>query len=195
MIFMNLEVSEWTFFICWSIQTILYYLSLIHKTSYRVDLIFILVSVHGHRILWNKFQPLFYGLIFAYIFSIIGFVIFIPISLQGCIDFRKDTISLFGINRTRILMFTSHKLKKMGDFETKDRRYVDSNIILENGTFHSRARNVLAKIVDRNQEITGIFSKDWTIDVLNSTVTNGMSSNIIRLNNSTNFFVTNSDNT
>ena len=173
MMFMNLDVFELIFFFCWSIQTILYYLSFFAETSLRVDLIFVLVSFYLHHNLWTKSKAAFFGLLFEYILGIVGILIVAAIFLPGCIDYRSDTISLFGIHRTRSLMFTKYKLKKIGDQETKDRIHVDSKIILRNDTFHSRADNILVNMVESNRDIKGILDEDWTIHVLNNTVKNG----------------------
>ena len=129
MIFMNVDVFELIFFFCWSIQTILYYLSFFAETSLRVDLIFVLVSLHLHHKLWAESKFAFFGLIFEYILGIVGILIVAAIFLPGCIDYRSDTITLFGINRTRSLMFTKYKLTTIGEQETKDRIDVDFKII------------------------------------------------------------------
>ena len=171
---MNLDVFELIFFFCWSIQTILYYLSFFLENSVRLDLIFVLVSIHLHHKLYTVSKGAFFGVIFEYILAIIGILVLAAIFLPGCIDYRSDTISLFGINRTRSLMFTKEKLKKIGDQEVQDRINVDSKIILRNGTFHSRANNILLNMVESNRDIKGIIDEDWTLHVLNNTVKNGL---------------------
>ena len=105
--------------------------------------------------------------------SIVGLTIFIPVSLNGCINIRENSIEMFGINRTQNLMFSHYKLNNLGDQKTRNRRNVDSGIILRNGTFYARANKILLNMIESNRDITGILEKDWTIDVLNNTIQNG----------------------
>ena len=174
MLFMSIDVFEMVFFFCWSIQTILYYLSFFLNASLRVDLLFVLVSFHLHHKLWTKSKAAFFGVIFEYLLVIVGVLVLAFIFLPGCVDYRSDTISLFGINRARSLIFTKYKLKKIGDQETKDRISVDLEIILRNGTFDSRATNILVNMVESNRHVKGIMDEDWTLHVLNNTVKNGL---------------------
>ena len=98
---------------------------------------------------------------------------FISISLPGCIHIRQDEITVFGINRTRTLMFTHYKVKNIGDEYTKQKRHNDSDIILSNGTFVTRINKILLNMVKSNSDIKGILDENWTVDVINNTDKNG----------------------
>ena len=173
MIFTNIDIFESAYFYFWSVQAVLYYLWLYFKRTFRMDFIFILVSIKVHQIWWNKFKPLFYAMIAIEMGSIVGIIIFIPVSLNGCIDIRDNTIEMFGINRTQTLLFSHYKLTKLGDEKTKNKRNEDSDIILSNGTFSSRVNTILINMIESNRDIKGILENDWTIDVLNNSVKNG----------------------
>lgn len=173
MIIANLEAFEFAYFYFWSIQEVLYYLMFYIESSFRIDILFLLVSIKVHLILKNKFKPLFYAMLSIEMGSVVGITIFIPISLHRCIDIRDNTIEMFGIYRTQTLMFSRYKLNELGDEKAESRRNVDSDMILRNGTFLARVNTILINMIESNRDIEGIPEKDWTIDAFNNTVQNG----------------------
>lgn len=174
MIFTNIEVFELAFFYFWIAQAVLYYSWFYLERIFRIDFVFILVFIKVHQIFWNKFKPLFYAIIAIEIGLVAGMIIFIPVSLNSCIYIRDNTIEMFGIKRTQTLMFSHYKLNKLGDEKTRKRRNENSDIILGNGTFSSRVNKILVNIIESNRDIKAILENDWTIDVLNNTVKNGL---------------------
>lgn len=171
---MNIEVFDILFIIAWLLQSILYNLSFASQTSCRKDFIFILLSI---KYVW-KTVHIYPDQLKAWVaVVIIGLLVYFvwycfilaPISLPGCLHVRKDAINLFGINRSRTLLFSKKFFMEYG----KPRRYED-NVLYGNYSFKIRANRVLTHMINSNYNTTSVFDMDWNIEVLNDTVRNGL---------------------
>ena len=168
MILMNVECFDLVFVLFWILQVIINWIVVLSNYTFHLDLLFIFSGFKVYAILWDKFRIVIYGIVLGVCLLVIGLMIFVSISLAGCIFIRQDTINLFGINRTRQLMFNEKCATKWGEENAKV-EYKVPNAILHNHTFAIRANRVLKIILNSNLEITQKTSKNWTVAVTNDT--------------------------